>query len=113
MVRGVQAQDVMAGDLVRIPPDLTLQDAVDRYFMRYDHSAFPVDEYGRTIGLMTLRKEGDHVAHQGRGEFRVRATCACACYGVCGCPSSLWLARTPWSRLRELMLSLAKILCRW
>ena len=56
MVRGVQAQDVMAGDLVRIPPDLTLQDAVDRYFMRYDHNAFPVDEYGRTIGLMTLRK---------------------------------------------------------
>ena len=24
--------------------------------MRYDHSAFPVDEYGRTIGLLTLRK---------------------------------------------------------
>jgi CBS domain-containing protein len=46
----------MASDLVRIPPDLTLQDAVDRYFMRYDHSAFPVDEYGRTIGLLTLRK---------------------------------------------------------
>src|SRR5260370_16974155 len=46
----------MAGGLVRIPPDLTLQDAVDRYFMRYDHSAFPVDEYGRTISLLTLRK---------------------------------------------------------
>ncbi len=56
LLRGVQAQDVMASDLVRIPPDLTLQDAVDRYFMRYDHSAFPVDEYGRTIGLLTLRK---------------------------------------------------------
>src|SRR5260370_36110344 len=56
MLRGVQAHDVMAGDLVRIPPDLTLQDAVDRYFMRYDHSAFPVDEQGRTIGLLTLRK---------------------------------------------------------
>jgi predicted transcriptional regulator len=24
--------------------------------MRYDHSAFPVDEYGRTIGQLTLRK---------------------------------------------------------
>src|SRR5260370_32206418 len=24
--------------------------------MRYDHSAFPVDEQGRTIGLLTLRK---------------------------------------------------------
>jgi Zn-dependent protease/CBS domain-containing protein len=56
MLRGVQARDVMADNLVRIPPDLTLQDAVDRYFMRYDHSAFPVDEQGRTIGLLTLRK---------------------------------------------------------
>jgi Zn-dependent protease/CBS domain-containing protein len=56
MLRGVRAHDVMADNLLRIPPDFTLQDAVDRYFMRYDHSAFPVDEYGRTIGLLTLRK---------------------------------------------------------
>jgi CBS domain-containing protein len=55
MLRGVQAQDVMAGNLLRIPPDLSLQDAVDDYFMRYDHGAFPVDERERTIGLLTLR----------------------------------------------------------
>jgi Zn-dependent protease/CBS domain-containing protein len=55
MLRGVEAEDVMAGDLLRIPPDLSLQDAVDDYFMRYDHSAFPVDEHGRTVGLLTLR----------------------------------------------------------
>jgi Zn-dependent protease/CBS domain-containing protein len=55
MLRGVEAEDVMAGDLRRIPPELSLQDAVDDYFMRYDHSAFPVDEQGRTIGLLTLR----------------------------------------------------------
>ncbi len=54
MLRGVEAEDVMAGNLLRIPPDLTLQDAVDDYFMRYDHGAFPVDEQGRTIGLLTL-----------------------------------------------------------
>jgi CBS domain-containing protein len=41
---------------VRIPPDVSLQEAMDRYFMRYDHSAFPVDEQERTIGLLTLRK---------------------------------------------------------
>jgi CBS domain-containing protein len=29
---------------------------VDRYFMRYDHGAFPVNERGRTTGLLTLRK---------------------------------------------------------
>jgi Zn-dependent protease/CBS domain-containing protein len=55
MLRGVEAEEVMAGDLVRIPPDLSLQDAVDDYFMRYDHGAFPVEEQGRTIGLLTLR----------------------------------------------------------
>jgi Zn-dependent protease len=56
LLRGVQARDVMVRGLVRIPPDLTLQGAVDQYFMRFDHSAFPVDEYGRTIGLLTLRQ---------------------------------------------------------
>src|SRR5215203_548009 len=55
LLRGVEAEDVMAGDLVRIPPELSLQEAVDDYFMRYDHGAFPVDEGGRTIGLLTLR----------------------------------------------------------
>jgi len=55
MLRGVEAHDVMAGNLLRIPPELTLQDAVDDYFMRYDHGAFPVEEQGRTIGLLTLR----------------------------------------------------------
>ncbi|HZA82984.1 MAG TPA: site-2 protease family protein [Actinomycetes bacterium] len=55
LLRGVEAEDVMATDLVRIPPDLSLQAAVDDYFMRYDHGAFPVEEHGRTIGLLTLR----------------------------------------------------------
>jgi Zn-dependent protease/CBS domain-containing protein len=55
LLRGVEAEDVMAGNLLRMPPELSLQDAVDDYFMRYDHGAFPVDEQGRTIGLLTLR----------------------------------------------------------
>jgi Zn-dependent protease/CBS domain-containing protein len=55
LLRGVEAEDVMAANLVRIPPELSLQDAVDDYFMRYNHGAFPVDEQGRTIGLLTLR----------------------------------------------------------
>jgi Zn-dependent protease/CBS domain-containing protein len=55
LLRGVEAEDVMAADLRRIPPELSLQDAVDDYFMRYDHGAFPVEEQGRTVGLLTLR----------------------------------------------------------
>jgi Zn-dependent protease/predicted transcriptional regulator len=55
LLRGVEAEEVMAGDLRRIPPERSLQDAVDDYFMRYDHGAFPVEERGRTIGLLTMR----------------------------------------------------------
>jgi Zn-dependent protease/CBS domain-containing protein len=55
LLRRVEAEDVMATALLRIPPELSLQEAVDDYFMRYDHGAFPVDEQGRTIGLLTLR----------------------------------------------------------
>jgi Zn-dependent protease/CBS domain-containing protein len=55
LLGGVEAAAVMAGDLVRIWPELSLQEAVDDYFMRYDHSGFPVEEGGRTIGLLTLR----------------------------------------------------------
>src|ERR671914_1229406 len=55
LLGSVEAEDVMAANLVRIPPEVSLQDAVDDYFMRYDHSAFPVEEHGRTIGLLTLR----------------------------------------------------------
>jgi Zn-dependent protease/CBS domain-containing protein len=77
LLRGVEAEEVMAGSLRRIPPDLTLQQAVDDYFMRYDHSAFPVDEQGRTIGLLTLR-------------------------GVRRVPSELWSTR----RVREHMVPL-------
>jgi predicted transcriptional regulator len=55
LLRGVEAEEVMAANLVRIGPELSLQEAVDDYFMRYDHGAFPVQEQGQTIGLLTLR----------------------------------------------------------
>jgi predicted transcriptional regulator len=54
-LESVEADEIMAGDLMAIPDDLTLQEAVDRFFMRYDHGAFPVEAGGRTVGLITLR----------------------------------------------------------
>ena len=53
---GVHADDLMARDLVEIPADLSVADAIDEYFMRYDHSAFPVTDQARTVGLLTLRQ---------------------------------------------------------
>jgi Zn-dependent protease/predicted transcriptional regulator len=54
-LEGVEAEDLMTPELVSIPADLSLRDAVDDFFMRYEHGAFPVDEGGRTAGLLTLR----------------------------------------------------------
>lgn len=51
----VEAEDLMSPELVRIPAGLSIRVAVDRYFMRYDHGAFPVEDGGRTIGLASLR----------------------------------------------------------
>jgi Zn-dependent protease/CBS domain-containing protein len=55
VLKRVSARDMMATDLVRVPADMTIEEAVDRFFMHFDHGAFPVEEGGRTIGLLTLR----------------------------------------------------------
>jgi CBS domain-containing protein len=45
----------MTPELVSVPDGINLREAVDQYFMRYDHGAFPVESDGHTIGLLTLR----------------------------------------------------------
>jgi Zn-dependent protease len=56
ILQGVDAEDVMARNLVAIPADITLQEAVERHFMRYDHGGFPVEDEGETVGFITLRR---------------------------------------------------------
>jgi Zn-dependent protease/predicted transcriptional regulator len=53
--RGIEAADVTTREVIDIPADTSLQRAVDDYFMRYDHNAFPVRDNGRTIGILALR----------------------------------------------------------
>ncbi|MGH2546058.1 MAG: site-2 protease family protein [Actinomycetota bacterium] len=55
MLEAVEAEDIMSPNLVSVPADLPLRTAVDEFFMRYDHGAFPVQDDGRTVGLITLR----------------------------------------------------------
>lgn len=73
LLGSVEAEDLMTPELVSVPPDTTLRDAVDRYFMRYNHAAFPVEEDGHTLGLLSLR--GVKQVPQGEWPTRtVRAT---------------------------------------
>jgi Zn-dependent protease/predicted transcriptional regulator len=55
MLESVEAEDLMSPKLVSVPAGLPLRTAVDEFLMRYDHGAFPVEEDGRTVGLLTLR----------------------------------------------------------
>jgi Zn-dependent protease/CBS domain-containing protein len=53
-IQGAVAGQVMDADLVSVPPALTVREAVDLYFPRSVRSVFPVEEDGRTRGLLTL-----------------------------------------------------------
>jgi Zn-dependent protease/predicted transcriptional regulator len=56
VLESVEAEDLMAADLVTLPEDISVREAVDRYFMRHDYSAFPVvAEGGHIVGILTLR----------------------------------------------------------
>lgn len=54
VLRDVKASDVMSPDLVTIPSDKSIREAVEEYFLRYDHSAFPIVDLDRPA-LLTLK----------------------------------------------------------
>lgn len=54
LLEEVRARDLMSPELVTVPSGASIQEAVDDFFLRYDHSAFPVSDMDRP-GLLTLR----------------------------------------------------------
>lgn len=53
-LQGVEVQDVMVNDVVTAPPELTLRDVVNDYFLRYGHRGFPVAQNGHVVGVLSL-----------------------------------------------------------
>lgn len=54
LLKKVHARDLMSPDLVTIPSDVTIREAVEHYFLRYDHAAFPIVDLDRP-SLLTLK----------------------------------------------------------
>jgi Zn-dependent protease/CBS domain-containing protein len=48
--------DVMTSDVVVLDADLTVDRAVNDYFLRYGYDAFPVVEDGRLVGVVSLKE---------------------------------------------------------
>jgi Zn-dependent protease/predicted transcriptional regulator len=63
----VRVSQVMSSPAVTIPPDISLERAVEDYFLRLRHGAFPVlDEGGKLVGMLSLSGVKEH----DRGEWQ-------------------------------------------
>jgi predicted transcriptional regulator len=50
----IPIRELMVRTVVSLPPDLTLEEAVNRYFLPYGYSGFPVVQEERLLGLVTV-----------------------------------------------------------
>jgi predicted transcriptional regulator len=53
---GVRAGQAMTPDPETVPPDVTVRELLEDYFMRRRYGAYPVTQDGTTLGLVTLHR---------------------------------------------------------
>ena len=53
---GLRVGDVMTTDVVALNVGLTLDQAVDHYFLRFGYGGFPVLDDGRLVGMLSLKE---------------------------------------------------------
>jgi Zn-dependent protease/predicted transcriptional regulator len=51
---GIPVRDMMVKDVVTVPPNLSVRDLIDRYFLTHGYGGFPVVENGQVVGLVAL-----------------------------------------------------------
>ncbi|MEK6699643.1 MAG: site-2 protease family protein [Nitrospirota bacterium] len=79
---GIRVRDIMVKDIVTLSSSITVDEAVNGYFLRYGYGGFPVVDDGKFLGLVTLKEVKDVpkadwgtvkaidilVPHDGRGD---------------------------------------------
>ena len=78
----VTVRQVMVHSVVLVPPDMTVQDAVDQCFLAHGFGGFPVCEEGKVLGVVTVQD-------------------------VQALSPALW----PWRRVREIMHQASPAFC--
>lgn len=56
---GVKVKDIMVTDIVTVPPDITINEAIHKYFLKYGYGGFPVVDKGDFLGILTLKEITD------------------------------------------------------
>lgn len=55
----IKVKNVMAVNLVTVAPSLPIDEAVDKYFLRYGYGGFPVVDEEKFLGIITLKEIKD------------------------------------------------------
>jgi len=82
LLASVTVRQVMVHRVITLLPDMSVQDAVDQYFIAQGCAEFPVCEEGQVLGLVTVRD-------------------------VQAIPTTLW----PWRRVHEIMRPTSPAFC--
>jgi CBS domain-containing protein len=56
VLSGIKVKNIMAKDMITLNPSVSLDEAVDQYFLRYGYGGFPVIDNGRFLGIITLKE---------------------------------------------------------
>jgi len=67
---GIKVKDIMVREMQTIDPSISLDKAVDEYFLKYGYGGFPVIGDGKFLGILTLKEVKD-VPREGWGRVKV------------------------------------------
>ncbi|MGB9628977.1 MAG: site-2 protease family protein [Thermodesulfobacteriota bacterium] len=56
VLSGIKVKDIMVREMQTLDPSSSLEEAVDRYFLRFGYGGFPVIEKGKFLGILTLKE---------------------------------------------------------
>jgi predicted transcriptional regulator len=51
---GIPVRDMMVKEVVTVPPNISVRELIDRYFLTYGYGGFPVVDNGQALGLVSL-----------------------------------------------------------
>ena len=69
---GTKVKDMMVREIKTIDPSISLNQAVDEYFLRYGYGGFPIIQEGKFLGILTLKEVKD-IPRENWGNVKVSA----------------------------------------
>jgi CBS domain-containing protein len=64
VLKRLRVGDIMTREPIALNPDLSVSEAIERYFLRYGHGGFPVVTDGRAVGVLSLSEIRDLAPEQ-------------------------------------------------